>query len=392
MGPIYGQRSASLRFYKTMADWLHSEGFESGENEPCLFVHPITKLRVVTWVDDLMLRGSQVETEKFYHRLGLKFDMKDPSYLTPHSPLSFVGLDMKVKEVNGDKVYSMNQNTAVDVLLDEMHIPYNSGIKCPMPMARSLYVDDTPLSEEDSHTYRSVVGTLNYLAVTTRYDIAHSVSRLGQFTANPTVSSYTAMYRLLQYMRSNCEFELEGNCVDEDDIQIYSDSDHAGDRPHTTRSQTGTMIVLNGVPVHWSSRKQVGSTAYSSAVAEIYALSETVRAARLYAWRCEEMNMNVSWPLVVQVDNSQAKTFQQGTCVNSKIRGVIDMRENWVQELRDDSKVKTVHVPGTQNTANILTKCMPNWKFRKELSLINGKQADIRIANFMEKYVSDSIV
>ena len=56
MRPIYGQRSASLRFYKTMADWLHSEWFESGENEPYLFVHPITKLRVVTWVDDLMLR------------------------------------------------------------------------------------------------------------------------------------------------------------------------------------------------------------------------------------------------------------------------------------------------------------------------------------------------
>lgn len=386
LGPIYGQRSASLRFYKTLVSWLEKEGFQPGLDEPCLFVNHNTGITVVAWVDDLLVRGSQVETEKFYQSLGAEFDVKEPSYLTPHSKLSFVGLDMQVKRVDGHAIYSMNQNTSVDMLLDEMSVPYNTGIKCPMPTSKDLYIPSPELSEEKAKVYRSVIGTLNYLSVTTRYDISHTVSRLGQFTANPTESSYKAMYRLLQYLRSNCEFELEGQYVEEDDIQIYSDSDHAGDRPYTTKSQTGTMIMLNGTPVHWSSRKQTDSTAYSSALAEIYALSETVRAARLYVWRCEEMCMNVTWPLVVQVDNQQAISFQRGTCLQSRIRGVVSMREDWVQELRDANKISVLKVKGTQNPANILTKCMPNWKFQKELNLITGQQRAHKIANFMEKY------
>ena len=38
LGPIYGQRSASLAFYKTLIQWLTDEGFKPGHNEPCLFV------------------------------------------------------------------------------------------------------------------------------------------------------------------------------------------------------------------------------------------------------------------------------------------------------------------------------------------------------------------
>ena len=62
------------------------------------------------------------------------------------------------------------------------------------------------------------------------------------------------------------------------DIRIYSDSDHPGDRSFDCRSQSGTMIVLNDAPVFWRSKKQP-TTAISSACAEIYALSETVKEA-----------------------------------------------------------------------------------------------------------------
>ena len=59
------------------------------------------------------------------------------------------------------------------------------------------------------------------------------------------------------------------------------------------KSHTGSMIILNGAPIQWVSKKQIQSTAYSSAMAEIYALSETVRVARSVAWRLEELNILV---------------------------------------------------------------------------------------------------
>ena len=78
-----------------------------------------------------------------------------------------------------------------------------------------------------------------------------------------------------------------------DALEIYSDSDHAGGKPHTMKSHTGSMIIINGAPIQWVSKKQIQGTAYSSALAEIYALSETVRVARSVAWRLEELNMLV---------------------------------------------------------------------------------------------------
>ena len=107
-------------------------------------------------------------------------------------------------------------------------------------------------------------------------------------------------------------------------------------------------------------------------MAEIYALSECVRVARSVAWRCEEMGMKFQYPLCVQVDNRQAKTFQAGTCINSKIRGVVDMREKWVQELRDLKSVMVKWVPAHLNKADIMTKCFPNWIYQNRKKLITG--------------------
>ena len=90
-------------------------------------------------------------------------------------------------------------------------------------------------------------------------------------------------------MASTANFQLKGY-VDGglDSIEIYCDSDHGGDKHMTTRSQSGVIITLNGVPVHWRSSRQP-VTATSSAEAEIYALAEAVKCGRLFNWRCEEM-------------------------------------------------------------------------------------------------------
>ena len=85
--------------------------------------------------------------------------------------------------------------------------------------------------------------------------------------------------------------------------------------------------------------------------------------------------MLVQWPLCVQVDNRQTKTFQEGTCVKSKLRGVVDMREQWVRELKDLAKVRVKWVSDEQNKADLLTKCFPNWLFQRRLQLVAGATA-----------------
>ena len=99
------------------------------------------------------------------------------------------------------------------------------------------------------------------------------------------------------------------------------------------RSQTGIVVMLNDVPLYWQSKKQQ-AIAYSSAVAEIYALSETMKSSRLFMWRCQEMGMKLPKVIDVQVDSKGARSFQLGAYLESKLRGCFDLRESWVQEFR----------------------------------------------------------
>jgi hypothetical protein len=125
------------------------------------------------------------------------------------------------------------------------------------------------------------------------------------------------------------------------------------------------VVMLNGVPVLWSSKKQSDTTAFSSTMAEIFALSETVKAGRLWRWRAQEMGMEMPGPVTVQVDSTGARSFQRGTCVHSRLGGVIDFRDAWVEELRESGEVETEYVRGEENLADLLTKCFPTYKFKR---------------------------
>ena len=86
------------------------------------------------------------------------------------------------------------------------------------------------------------------------------------------------------------------------------------------------MVLCNGMPTHWQSRKQPVSS-ISSAAAEIYAMAETARDTNLRFWIAEEMKIEVKCPMEILVDNAAGVSFQKSTNPNSKLKGIFDMRE-----------------------------------------------------------------
>ena len=70
------------------------------------------------------------------------------------------------------------------------------------------------------------------------------------------------------------------------------------------------------------------------------------------------MDVIAKWPMEVFVDSSSGISFQQSTNPNTKLRGIYDMREAWVQELRNKFKVKAVKVHTETNLAEMFTKCL----------------------------------
>ncbi len=59
--------------------------------------------------------------------------------------------------------------------------------------------------------------------------------------------------------------------------------------------------------------KKQPQTTYSSTATEIFAYSEAVKDARLIQFRLSELGVNLTLPLMIQVDNRGVQSFAKGS-------------------------------------------------------------------------------
>ncbi len=329
-GPLYGSRDSpklwfeSIRRFMLTVQWMGEKGFvlddavkglgepvggvdngfEQGLNEPCVFTHPVTGLIVVLFVDDIITRGMPEVTTQFYETLNETYALRSWSILTPENPLVHLGFSVTEEFRDGKVFRYLDQEADVKRFIRDNELEFSRRVSSPMPDKRHIVRSPKCLDAEEAKWFKSLVGQMGWYAISLRWDIAHSVSRLQQFSASPTRGALDAAIRVAGYLANTANFRLGGEVrYGENHVQYYTDSDHAGDRELGTKSHSGFMVLLNTVPVHWRSKKQP-KTVLSPANAEIYALSEGLREARSFQWMCSEMGIELSYPINIQMDNS----------------------------------------------------------------------------------------
>jgi hypothetical protein len=358
-GALYGQYDAPIRWYDTFKEWaVNVAGFVVSKNDQALFTHPDTKLRIALHVDDLMTRGHRKHTEQFWNDILKVFPIKHWDIVTVGHPKIFCSklIQMMIDE-DGLQWYSMTQEADIQQFLIDENMFDCRPVLSPMPDKEELYSDTRGVSEKEHKWIRSTVGSMSYFACETRWDIAYEVNRVVQFLTKPTQGTIKAIKRILAYLSSTWDRKWWVPRVLGDFWDLYVDSDHAGEQKAYTNSRTGVIFFLNGCPMHWQSKKQP-MTSLSSAAAEIYALSEACKDIRLRWWISEEMLSPVEWPARIKVDNAAGISFQHSTCPSSKLKGIFNLRHNWVQELKDSDQIKAVKVDTARNLADVLTKCL----------------------------------
>ena len=127
--------------------------------------------------------------------------------------------------------------------------------------------------------YQSAVGSLKYLAVSTRLDIAFSVNNLARFNSNPQKEHWTALKQILKYLKGTTNIGILYKQDGSDKCVGYSDTDWAGD-PSDRKSTSGYIFMFSDGPISWRSKKQK-CVALSTVEAEYVALSG---AAQEFLW------------------------------------------------------------------------------------------------------------
>ena len=121
----------------------------------------------------------------------------------------------------------------------------------------------------DLTQYQSIIGSLLYLAKSTRPDIQHSVSKLAQFNSDPHEEHLKLAKHILRYLNSTKDVSLLYQRTGKS-IECYSDADWGGDQTNR-KSYSGFVIKFADCPIAWESKKQT-AVALSSTEAEYMAL------------------------------------------------------------------------------------------------------------------------
>ena len=390
-GSIYGEASAPVRWFDTIAPWLRDDmGFEQGSNEPCVFYHRERDLLIVLYVDDCLADGDEHQIRWIFDELDNRFKCKGPDWLSPTTPVDFIGMDLTV---TSDSIYLDMERyvttVALPVLGLEQCTPVSTPIAAPIP------TDSPPLDPPSRRKFMTAVGCLGWLVNTGRPDCAYAHSRIAQHMALPTEGALQAVLRVFRYLKGTANLALSAPLYGPDvDVEVaftqqplqqstrtvdhgwrfFCDTDFAGncEPQNRRRSQNGVVAMQNGAAVFWASK--VSSVAFahpdigeahadtSSGAAEVYGAANATYDILHLSYVVDEMGLLFPKPIKLEMDNTTAEAFVKHSAFKSKLKH-IDARQEWVRVLRDKDILYAEHVDTNDNVADLMTKILPVGKF-----------------------------
>ena len=101
-------------------------------------------------------------------------------------------------------------------------------VHAPVESSSRSDITGTSLDLPVNVPYRHVVGSIMYLFIGTRPDLAFTIRKLSQHLENPLQSHWVAAKRVLRYIAGACEHSILFQGANETKLIGYTDSDWAG--------------------------------------------------------------------------------------------------------------------------------------------------------------------
>ena len=209
-------------------------------------------------------------------------------------------------------------------------------------------------------SYQRLVGSLTYLAICTRPDIAYAAMALGQFNAAPSRTHLACAKSVLRYLAGTVNLCLQfpspnqiSDMPSSSLILGLSDADWASDEKDR-KSVSGYCFYYFDCLVSWSSRKQ-RTVSTSSTESEYYALTNTFKEAIWIKLFLSLTKLPSSSPFPVFCDNQSACSIANTDSISSRTKH-IDVRHHFIRELIINGSFTTVWVSTSHMVADIFTK------------------------------------
>ncbi|KAK4402107.1 Retrovirus-related Pol polyprotein from transposon TNT 1-94 [Sesamum angolense] len=153
----------------------------------------------------------------------------------------------------------------------------------PLAAHFQLCKEQSPKNESETEQmknipYSNAIGSVMYLMVSTRPDIAYAVSCLSRYMSNAGLPHWEALKWLLRYLNGSVSAGIKfSKHTDGVSLVGYVDSNYANDRD-SRRSTTSYVFTLCGACISWKSQLQ-NIVALSTTEAEYIATTEAFKEA-----------------------------------------------------------------------------------------------------------------
>jgi len=273
---LYGLKQASREWYLKLKSQLEGLGFKRSNVDHGVFTKNVKgRLLVITvYVDDFLLFLSSIENIKTVKSdLKMCFDMKD---LDEAKWILQMKIERSRRDTGSSKL-SISQEQYVETIL-ERHGMSNCN-PARTPMASNTHLPVLSEAEIDIIECQRCIGSLMYLMVCTRPDIAYSVGVLSCHVAAPGHAHMQAVKQIFHYLHGTSEYKLEFHTKNSNKTSpiAYVDSDWAGDRSDR-KSISGYTVMIDGGAISWGSKKQTSVSLLTVKVEFIAALTAVKEA------------------------------------------------------------------------------------------------------------------
>ena len=235
-----------------------------------------------------------------------------------------------------------------------------------MAANKKLLKLDAP--EVDEKAYQSALGSLMYVMLGTRPDLAFPVGALSKHAACPGEEHWTALMRVYKYLRGmpdrSLVFDGSTSCPENGDLIGFSDADWAGDI-NDRRSISGYTFLLSNAAISWQSKKQT-SVAQSSTEAEYIALaSATKEALWIRTFLMEMFGSTFDVPggpgSLILVDNQSAMALAKNSTFHDRTKHIA-VRHHFIRDEIEERRIRVEYVPTGDQVADVLTKALAREK------------------------------
>ncbi|UYV66049.1 hypothetical protein LAZ67_3006289 [Cordylochernes scorpioides] len=353
---IYGLKQAGIVWHEKLDNELKNLGLKQLQSDNCVYIkHDEGILLVAIYVDDLIIAAEREDTLKsFKESMKRIFKIKDLGGIN-----CCLGIRIQMKE---DGSISIDQERYIEELLAKYRMKEAKPISTPMDSnskltkISSIEGENEPVKKVE---YQSLIGSLIYLSVSTRPDIAYAVSALGQFSNDPRRQHWNAAKRVLRYLKGTSCLRITYRKSNEA-LHGYVDADWGGNLVDR-KSHTGIVCFLARGPIAWESKKQQTVT-LSSTESEYIALCEAGKEAVYLRALLDEMGFGelLNGPTVLKTDNQGAQQLARNPVYHARTKH-IDIKWHYIRSICSDGLVEVVHTPTQENVADILTKGLPRF-------------------------------